>query len=331
MAVPAHFGRTSTRGTPRSAIVSTILLGLLVDVLSQCGHGHGGGGVTGVSAFTVTVFQPVSTTLTPKVADHMAALQVAVQAAAAAGSDMVVCPELYATGYTASAVLHAEPRHGPSYTAAQRFARESNISLLFTYAEEGSDGAKYDAAALFYRTGATLADYRKVNLAAGEAAFLTPGTAFAPVVVVDGVRVGVMICFDIFLPEPARLLALQKVDLLLVPTANGYPPSVYNQLTQLIVPTRGLENNAFVVYNNWCVDMPRPWPWPPPSTATAYQLSHRPCIHSMRVGHVAGTVRGAPALTPTTVSATRSESDSQVPGQQQLPGTVYVLRPVGGG
>jgi predicted amidohydrolase len=244
----------------------------------------------------------------------MAALQVAVQAAAAAGSDMVVCPELYATGYTASAVLHAEPRHGPSYTAAQRFARESNISLLFTYAEEGSDGAKYDAAALFYRTGATLADYRKVNLAAGEAAFLTPGTAFAPVVVVDGVRVGVMICFDIFLPEPARLLALQKVDLLLVPTANGYPPSVYNQLTQLIVPTRGLENNAFVVYNNWCVDMPRPWPWPPPSTATAHQLSHRPCTHSMRVGHVAGTVRGTPALTPTTVSATRSESDSQVPG-----------------
>ena len=201
-------------------------------------------------SFPLSVLQAHGASLLPSKAALAAALREAA-AAAAAGSLLLVLPELYATGYTPGALLGAEPRGGPSYSAAAALAREYNISILYTYAESDS-GRLYDSAALFNRSGAPLLDYRKVNLAGdGEALVFEPGAALAPVVELDGLRVGVLICFDVFLPEPARVLGLQRADLLLVPTANGYPGNVYNQLTQLVVPTRGLENNAFVVYANW--------------------------------------------------------------------------------
>ena len=200
--------------------------------------------------FTVTVFQPASYTLTPTPASHMAALTAAIREASAAGSDLLVCPELYNAGYNYGIQLQAEPRDGPSYKVVAALALTYSINVLWTYAERNGT-AVYDAAVLFTRQGVSVIDYRKVNLAAGESVLLTPGDQIAPVALVDGVRIGVLICFDIFLPEPARVLARQGMDLLLVPTANGYPPYVTNQLTQLIVPARALENNAVVVYNNW--------------------------------------------------------------------------------
>jgi predicted amidohydrolase len=197
------------------------------------------------------MFQPRSDTLTPNVTTHMKSLHAAMASAAAAGSDLFLCPELYNTGYGLSAPFSGEPRGGASYELASSFARELNISLLFTYVEKTSDGRLWDAAALFNRSGDAVIDYRKVNLAAGEDVVFSAGPSMSPVAVLDGVRVGVMICFDVFLPEPARILALQSVDVILVPTANGYPPSVFNSVAQLIVPARALENNAFLAYANW--------------------------------------------------------------------------------
>ncbi len=200
--------------------------------------------------FPISVLQPASATLLPQPSALAAELRAAAAAASAAGSLLLVLPELFASGYAPTA-LEGQPRGGPAYAAAAALAREFNISLLYTYSESAG-GRLYDAAALFNRSGAALLDYRKVNLAGdGEALVFAPGEAIAPVVELDGLRVGVLICFDIFLPEPARLLALQGADLILVPTANGYPGNVYNQLTELIVPARALENNCFVVYCNW--------------------------------------------------------------------------------
>ena len=201
--------------------------------------------------FRITIFQPAAASLLPSKASLAAALRSAVAAAAAAGSSLLVCPELYSTGYNPAALLGGEPRGGPSYAAAAALAREFNISLAYTYTES-EGGRLYDSAALFNRSGAAVADYRKVNLAGdGEALVFAPGAAFAPVAEIDGVRVGLLICFDVFLPEPARILALRGADLVLVPTANGYPGFAFNSLAQLIVPARALENNAFFVYTNW--------------------------------------------------------------------------------
>jgi len=205
--------------------------------------------------------QPRMTTLTPSKADQLAALDAAAQAAALAGSQILVVPELYLTGYNLAAFFEVEERGGASYVAVQAIAVRRNVSILYTYPEKDpASAAVYDSAALIYRNGTSLADYRKVNLASGEDLLLTPGSSFAPVVVVDGVRVGVLICFDIFLPEPARILALSEAEVILVPTANGYPLGI-NVLATLIVPARALENNAFVAYVNWVQDNST-WPAP---------------------------------------------------------------------
>lgn len=212
--------------------------------------------------FILSVLQPRMTTLTPSVDDQLAALDAAAAAAAVAHSNLLVVPELYLTGYNIDAALAPEPRGGPRYAAAGAIAAAHNVSIVFTYAERGADGRTYDAAVLFGRDGAPRLAYRKTNLAAGEALFLTPGEEIGPTVDVDGVRVGIIICFDVFLPEPARILALARADLIVVPTANGYPPFVYNQLSDLIVPARALENSAFVAYVNWLQVGPPGAPFP---------------------------------------------------------------------
>lgn len=207
--------------------------------------------VSALDLYPITVFQPALDTLVPTKASLAASLRTAVSEASAHGSLLFVCPELYGTGYNPAAIFEGEAKGGPSYSATSALASEFNISILYTYTES-SAGHLYDAAVLFNRSGVPVIDYRKVNLAGdGEALVFAPGDRIAPVVEVDGVRLGVLVCFDIYLPEPSRILALQSADIILVPTANGYPGSVYNQLTQLIVPTRGLENNAWVVYANW--------------------------------------------------------------------------------
>jgi predicted amidohydrolase len=214
------------------------------------------------SSFLLTTFQPRLDTLSPSPASQLASLSRAAAAAGAARANLLVVPELFLTGYNLDAALDTEPRGGPRYAAAGALARENNISIVFTYAERGADGRTYDAAVLFGRDGAPRLDYRKTNLASGEGLFLTPGDVIGPVVEVDGVRVGVLICFDVFLPEPARILALSSADLIVVPTANGYPPSVFNQVADLIVPARALENSAFVAYVNYVQVGPPAAPFP---------------------------------------------------------------------
>ena len=215
-----------------------------------------------VFSWTLTLFQPQLTSLSPSKASQLAALEVAASSANASRSNLLVVPELYLTGYNLDAALSPEPRGGASYSAVSAMSSKFNLSIVFTYAELGSDGKIYDSAVIFGRDGTPLLDFRKVNLAAGEGLFLSPGDAIGPVVEIDGVRVGLIICFDVFLPEPARILALSRADVILVPTANGYPPNVFNSVADLIVPARALENDAFVAYVNWVQTGPPGAPFP---------------------------------------------------------------------
>jgi len=202
-------------------------------------------------ALIVSVFQPVMTQRNPSKAEQLTRLETALSDAAVANSSLLLLPELFLTGYSLDSGLRAEPRGGSSYEVAQNLALKYNVSVVFTYPELGENGAVYDSAALLHRSGRSLIDYRKVNLASGEDAVFTAGESFSPVIEVEpGVRAGLLICFDIFLPEPARILALNEANLILVPTANGYPND-YNPLARVIVPSRALENNAFVAYTNW--------------------------------------------------------------------------------
>eukprot|EP00854_Cymbomonas_tetramitiformis_P008388 gene8388-9967_t len=109
-----------------------------------------------------------------------------------------------------------------------RLARDTGTCIALPYAERDSRGALFNACALFDASGRLALNYRKVNLwGPWEQATFARGTPEhlrgAPLALRSGltVRCGVIICYDVEFPEPARCLARQGVELLLVPTALG--------------------------------------------------------------------------------------------------------------
>src|SRR5699024_5866281 len=70
-----------------------------------------------------------------------------------------------------------------------------------------------------------------------------------PTAIWRGWKIGAAICYDIEFPETARMLALQGVDLICVPTANMVG---FDSVSEILLPARGLENQVYVVYANLC-------------------------------------------------------------------------------
>lgn len=187
------------------------------------------------------------------VAGNLDRLAVVAHDAAGQGAGLLVCPEMYLTGYDIGpeAVLRlAEPADGPSATRAAVIARTAGIALLYGYPELGDDRRVYNSALLLDRAGRRIANHRKTHLF-GELdhdAF-APGDGPPTVANLDGLKLGILICYDLEFPENVRLLAMQGVELVAVPTANMVP---YSFVLESLVPTRAYENHLFVAYVNRC-------------------------------------------------------------------------------
>ena len=188
------------------------------------------------------------------VARNLGRLEQAAAAAAAGGARLLICPEMFLTGYNigAEAALRlAEPANGPSLARAAAIARASGTALLFGYPERGEEGgAVYNAVRLIGRDGAALANHRKCHLFGGlDRGMFRAGSGLSAVVALDGVRVGLLICYDVEFPESVRLLALQGADLIAVPTALMEP---FEVVARTLVPARAVENQVYVAYANRC-------------------------------------------------------------------------------
>ncbi len=105
----------------------------------------------------------------------------------------------------------------------------------------------FDTTIVLAPDGELLTVYDKTHLFDREKTVFTPGAALEPPFVWGGVRFGVLCCFDIELPEPARTLALRGAQCLLVPSANMEP---WGEHHRAYVRSRALENHAFVAYAN---------------------------------------------------------------------------------
>ncbi|MBW4471589.1 MAG: carbon-nitrogen hydrolase family protein [Stenomitos rutilans HA7619-LM2] len=161
---------------------------------------------------------------------------------------LLIFPELFLTGYNIGDDVKrlAEPWRGRSLQLAAEIAREHHVALLFGYAERDG-GAIYNAAALIEADGTLAANYRKVHLfGAEEQRLFTPGRDWG-LHTIAGVRVGILICYDVEFPEAVRALALRGAELIAVPTALMFP---YTQIPRVLIPTRALENQVFVAYAN---------------------------------------------------------------------------------
>jgi len=156
-----------------------------------------------------------------------------VREAAAAGAQLVLLQELHTGPYfcqteDVACFDMAEPIPGPGTEFFGALARECGVVLVSSLFERRAPGLYHNTAVVFERDGSIAGRYRKMHIpddpAYYEKFYFTPGDlGFTPISTSVG-KLGVLVCWDQWYPEAARLMALAGADLLLYPTAIGWDP-----------------------------------------------------------------------------------------------------------
>jgi predicted amidohydrolase len=170
--------------------------------------------------------------------------------ALAQGAGLVIFPEMFLTGYNIGEAVFklAEPVDGPSSQKAAAIARAAGVALLYGYPERDGDTV-YNSALLIDRNGRPLANYRKAHLYGGEEKRLFAAGDDLVVAELEGLKVGILICYDLEFPEAVRSLALAGAELIAAPTALIRP---FDIVARTLVPARAFENQVFVAYAGMC-------------------------------------------------------------------------------
>jgi predicted amidohydrolase len=132
----------------------------------------------------------------------------------------------------------AEPIPGPSTEAFAATARKLRAYIVLSLHEVDDDGYLYNTAVLLDREGKIVGKYRKVHLTMYEwEAGLMPGDDY-PVFDTDFGRIGILVCWDYWYPESARLLRLQGAEMVFIPTAGD---------ARIQAAARAVENGMYVI------------------------------------------------------------------------------------
>lgn len=185
------------------------------------------------------------------ISENLLRLGTVAHEAAQRGADILVCPEMFITGYNIGASqvqALARPSDGAFADSVARIARQHSIAIVYGYPERDG-GAVFNAAQCIAADGTRLLNHRKTHMF-GELDRSQFSAAAAQESLFDfrGWKVGLLICYDLEFPENMRRLALAGADLVLVPTANM--PD-YDFVATTMVSVRAYENQLFVAYANY--------------------------------------------------------------------------------
>lgn len=183
------------------------------------------------------------------VVENLKVLDEAAGRAAGAGAGLLVAPEMFLTGYAIGDDITrlAEPADGGSADAIAEIATRHGVAVAYGYPER-RDEQVFNSAQLISADGTRLANYRKTHLfGCFERDHFTSGEQPVVQAELGGLRVGLMICYDVEFPENVRAHALAGTDLLLVPTAQMHP---FQFVAESVVPVRAFENQMYVAYVN---------------------------------------------------------------------------------
>jgi (R)-amidase len=169
-------------------------------------------------------------------------------AKADAQTDLIVFPETCLMGFPSKEEVQriAEPEDGPTLTAVLHAVKQKDITVAVGFAE-AHGGLFYNTTVLLGPEGIVL-KYRKTHLWSSDVGVFEPGNQLVTGMW-KGIRVGILICFDIEFPENARSLAAQGAELLIVTNANMDP---FGPVHRSLVIARALENQIFAVMANRC-------------------------------------------------------------------------------
>jgi predicted amidohydrolase len=151
-----------------------------------------------------------------------------VHEAAQGGAEVVCLPELFSMRYfptTRGSHQKAEPIPGPTTKALSASARKEGVVLVGGTIYEESGPKRFNTCLVFDEKGKTISKYRKVHIPQDEhyyeQDYFTPGRTYSVVGTSKG-RIGTLICFDQWYPEPARINRLMGAEILFYPTAIGW-------------------------------------------------------------------------------------------------------------
>lgn len=168
--------------------------------------------------------------------------------AAILGSEFIVFPELFLTGYNMGDALRAlaEPLDGPSINAISAMASRHGVGIVIGLPERRGH-AVYNSVIALDADGRIAGVYRKIHLFGDVEPTIFARGDQVGLAQLGKRRVGLAICYDIEFPEVGRALARDGADIICVPTANMEP---YLEVPTTLVRARALENSVPIIYAN---------------------------------------------------------------------------------
>jgi N-carbamoylputrescine amidase len=182
------------------------------------------------------------------------------------GAKLVCLPELFRSLYFCQKQDYkcfqlAEPIPGPTTQALSNAAKKHKITLVSSLFEKRAGGLYHNTAVVFGPNGKILGTYRKMHIpddpGFNEKFYFTPGdTGFQPIDTPAG-RLGILVCWDQWYPEAARLMALRGAQILIYPTAIGWARGEKKEVChdqrsawQTIQRSHAIANGLFVLSIN---------------------------------------------------------------------------------
>jgi N-carbamoylputrescine amidase len=156
-----------------------------------------------------------------------------IREAAARGAAVVLLPELFRSRYfcqteDAGCFDLAEPVPGPTTEALARLAAELDVTVVAGLFEQRAAGVYHNTAAVIDGSRGYIGKYRKMHIPDDprfyEKFYFTPGDLGFKSFAARSANLGVLVCWDQWYPEAARLTAMRGADVLLYPTAIGWHP-----------------------------------------------------------------------------------------------------------
>jgi N-carbamoylputrescine amidase len=176
----------------------------------------------------------VQLSITENIEHNKQKLQKSIEQCAGQGAELVVLQELHNTPYfcqteNVSNFDLAETIPGPSTEFYGEIAKRCGVVLVTSLFEKRAEGLYHNTAVVIEKDGSIAGRYRKMHIpddpAYYEKFYFTPGDlGFCPIQTSVG-KLGVLVCWDQWYPEAARLMALQGAELLIYPTAIGWESS----------------------------------------------------------------------------------------------------------
>ncbi|MGH7702662.1 MAG: carbon-nitrogen hydrolase [Gemmatimonadales bacterium] len=170
----------------------------------------------------------------PDPADNFTRAVARIREAAARGAQIICLPELFRTQYFCQVEDHrffalAEPVPGPGTEALGRLSRELKVVIIASLFEKRTEGIYHNTTAILDADGSLLGKYRKMHIPDDpqyhEKFYFTPGDLGFRSWNTRYGRSGVLICWDQWYPEAARLTTLAGAQMLFYPTAIGWLPA----------------------------------------------------------------------------------------------------------